>query len=389
MMVRARDREPVTEVADLRRAMDGVDAAVDAALARQPPSKGWVRDAISGRGAQRCPVSLRRFSYDLIARQGPLLAELLAAYPDDVVRTQAYEFSVGFQPAVAADPIDPLTVLTDPSEWTDEWGTRWQHVRGGVGPSPVGHPLEDWSDLAAYLVERMPDPAALGRLDGARASVDRHAGDRFFIGATHMALFERFHFLRGMTSTFEDLYEEPANVERLLDVLADYYVAILQAWRRLGPVDGVFLGDDWGSQTSLMVSPDMWRRLWAPRYRKVFDEAHRLGLGVMFHSCGNVHQIIGDLIDVGVDLLDPIQPEALDVSRVAREFGGRIAFSGGISDQFMEVFTPRQVRDHVRRMIDTLGTPYGNAYPVSPSNVMMPGVAPENLVALFEACHEQ
>ena len=369
--------------------MDDLGTAVDGALARQPPTKAWVRDAISGRGAPRCPVSLRRFSYDLVAREGPLLAELLEAYPDDVVRTQAYEFSVGLQPAGTRDPIDPMAVLTESAEWTDEWGTRWQHVRGGVGASPIAHPLEDWDDLEDYLASRMPDPAALGRLDGARASVDRHATDRYFIGATHMALFERFHFLRGMTNTFEDLYAEPANVERLLDALMDYYVGIMQAWRRLGPVDGVFLSDDWGSQASMMVSPTMWRRFWARRYRRVFDEAHSLGLHVMFHSCGNIHQIIGDLIDVGVDLLDPIQPEALDIERIAREFGGKVAFSGGLSDQLLEVYAPRQVRDHVRRTIDTLGSPYGNAYLVSPSNVMMPGVPPQNLVALFEACHDQ
>jgi uroporphyrinogen decarboxylase len=378
-----------TEVEDVHRAVDGLAIAVDDAQGRQPPGKAWVRDAIAGRGAPRCPVSLRRFSYDLVARQGPLLAELLSAYPDDVVRTQAYEFSVGFQPPGTPDPIDPLAVLTGSSTWTDEWGTTWEHARGGVGASPMGHPLEDWDRLDDYLANHMPDPAAPGRLDGARASVERHAADRYFIGASHMALFERFHFLRGMTNTFEDMYAEPARVERLLDALADYAVGIMGAWRRLGPVDGVFLSDDWGSQVAMMISPEMWRRVWAPRYRRVFDEAHRLGLDVMFHSCGNVHEIIGDLIDVGVDLLDPLQPEALDIGTVARDFGGKVAFSGGISDQLLEVYTPGQVRDHVRRTIDTLGAPFGNAYLVSPSNVMMPTVPPANLVALFETCHDQ
>ncbi len=379
----------ISEVADVHRAVDELAMAVDDALVQQPSSKVWVRDAIARRGGSRCPVSLRRFSYDLVARQGPLLAELLATYPDDVVRTQAYEFSVGFQPPGAPNPIDPIAVLTEPSTWTDEWGTVWEHASGGVGASPVRHPLEDWAGLDDYLATRMPDPAAPGRLDGARTSVERHAAHRYFIGASHMALFERFHFLHGMANTFEDLYTEPAMVERLLDALADYAVGIMGAWRRLGPVDGVFLSDDWGSQSAMMISPEMWRRVWAPRYRRVFDEAHRQGLHVMFHSCGNIHEIIGDLVDVGVDLLDPLQPEALDIARVARDFGGKVAFSGGISDQLLEVYTPQQVKDHVRRTIDTLGAPFGNAYLVSPSNVMMPTVPPANLVALFEASHNQ
>ncbi len=100
-------------------------------------------------------------------------------------------------------------------------------------------------------------------------------------------------------------------------------------------------------------------------------------------------EIIGDLIDVGIDVLDPLQPEAMDLAEVAREYGGSVAFCGGISDQRLGSQTPNQVRDQVRWLIDTLGSPFGNAYVLAPSNSLMPETPVENLVALFEACHEQ
>jgi uroporphyrinogen decarboxylase len=99
--------------------------------------------------------------------------------------------------------------------------------------------------------------------------------------------------------------------------------------------------------------------------------------------------IIGDLIDVGVDIMNPLQPEAMDLRVVAREYGGKVAFWGGLSDQVLAVYSPTQVRDEVRRTIDLLGGPFGNAYVLALSNVMMPEVPWDNIVALVEACHDQ
>lgn len=365
------------------------NARVDQAMAASAPTKGWVRSALRRDGASRCPVRLRRLSLDVILRHGDALADLFCQYPDDVVFAAAYDMFVGYQPADRPQRVNPIQVLTEEARWLDEWGTGWSHAAGGVGATPLSHPLQEWAQLDAYLSERMPDPLAPGRLDGALPALGRHGQAQYCAGMTHLALFERLHCLRGMQNTFEDFHLYPAEVDRLLGALTDYLVELIRLWGGLDDVDGWFLTDDWGTQAALMISPRMWRKFFAARYRRLCDEAHRWGLDVIFHSCGNVTAIIGDLIDAGVDVLDPLQPEAMDLARVAREFGGKVAFCGGISDQEIVIFTPAQVRDHARRTIDTLGKAFGNAYLVGPSNALPPEVPIENLQALFEACHSQ
>jgi len=373
----------------IETAVSRFEERFDNALRDAPPSKAWVGAALARRGAPRCPVHLRELSLDVVVRHGDALANLFTEHPDDLVFVEPYDWTIGFQEPGRSVPLDPLRMHATEAEWTDEWGTRWAHATGGVGASPVGFPLEDWSGLDGYLARHMPDPNAPGRLDGALPRLQLHGSARLCVAGTSVGLFERLHCLRGMETTLEGFYETPRETERLLDALSDYHVEMIRAWGRLPAVDALFLGDDWGTQTALMISPAMWRRYFAARYRRLCAVAHESGLLVLFHSCGNVFDIIGDLIDAGVDVIDPLQPEAMDLAAVAREYGGNVAFCGGISDQRLGTQTPAQVRDEVRRLIDTLGTPFGNALILAPANSLMPETPLENLVALFEACHGQ
>jgi uroporphyrinogen decarboxylase len=358
------------------------------ALESAPPGKTWVREAVARRGAGRCPVRIKRLSFDLILRYHDALADLFCQYPDDVVVAAPYEFSIGHQPP-GKPRIDPVQVLTEDAQWTDEWGTRWGHSAGGVGPTPVAGPLTDWSQLNGYLATGVPDPAAPGRFDAAARTLAVHSPRHYCYGVANLALFERLHALRGMAEAFADLHEHPAEVRRLLDRLAEYLLVFLRGWAALG-ADAVFITDDWGSQTGLMISPAMWRQVFKPYYAAIFAEVHRLGMDVIFHSCGNVMAIVADLIEAGVDVLDPIQPGPMDLARLAREFGGRVSFAGGIDLQrLLSRGTPREIRETVGWLIGTLGAPFGGGLILGPANVMGPEIPLDNLRALFEAAHSQ
>ncbi len=360
---------------------------INAAQQHHPPTKQWVRDAIHRKGSPRCPIRLRRLSYDIIVRYGDALADLFCEFPDDVIALTPYDISIGYQPPEQTPRLSTVQALMQAMQWTDEWGTQWAHAQGGVGATQVGFPLQDWSQLDEYLAH-IPDPATPGRFDATKPLLAMHGATKYTFGYIHLALYERLHSLRGMQNVFTDFYTNEAEVRRLLDVLCGYLLGMIRGWARVG-ADAVFMTDDWGTQQALMISPAMWRRFFKPYYKTVVDEAHKLGLDVVFHSCGNVTAIVDDLIDVGVDALDPIQPGAMDAAEVARRFGGRIAFCGAIDDQHLLATTPREIKDAVRRTMDTLGRPFGNALVIGPANILTPEAPLENLRALFEVCHEE
>jgi uroporphyrinogen decarboxylase len=361
---------------------------VTAALRQSPPTKQLVRNALRRKGSPRCIIRVQRLSLDVILRYGDDLADVLCAYPDDIISPHPYDFFVGYQPPDAPHPIKTVQVLTETASWTDEWGTQWSHAAGGVGATATGYPLSDWSQLDDYLRHQLPNPRAPGRLDPAAAAIEQHASTRYCMGVNVLTIFERLHNLRGMQEVLMDLYTNEAEILRLLDHLTEYHLELIRYWGEIG-ADALFLGDDWGSQRAMMISADMWRRLFRPHYVRLFDEIHRCGMDVIYHSCGNVMDIIPDLIDIGADVLDPIQPVAMDARDVARKFGGKIAFYGGVNTQELARYTPQQTKDEVRRLIDTLGAPFGNAYMIGPANVLTPEVPLANIVALCEACREQ
>ena len=346
-----------------------------------------VRKALHHGGSDRCLVRLKRLSVDVILRYGDDLADLFCQFPDDVLWVQAYDYGVGFQPP-GPNRVDEIEVLTRDSQWTDEWGTRWGHAFGGVGATPLSGAIEHWSQLDDYLAHRIPDPHAPGRLDRAREMLAPHGGKKYCVAVICPALFERQHFLRGMENTFCDFASNGLEVERLLETLCDNLIELIREWGQT-QISAYYLTDDWGSQTGLMISPALWKKYFRGHYRRIIEEIHRLGRDVIFHSCGNVMRLVPELIDLGVDVLDPIQPKAMNLDDVGRQFGGKVAFCGGLDDQRLEDYTPQQVKDAVRHAVDTLGKPFGNAYILAPANTITPSVPFENLQALFEACHGQ
>ena len=375
-------------IPEMEARLASFESRVNAAMQHRPPSKAWVKQALHYQGTDRCPVRIKRLSMDIILKYGDALSDLFCEYPDDVVAMIPYDITIGYQPREKTPRINPVEALMRDAQGTDEWGTRWGHAYLGVGATPVEHPVKDWAMLDTYLQNSIPDPNAPGRLDSIKETLSIHGATRYCFGIIHLALFERFHALRGMENTFIDFCVYEKESRRLLDALEQYLVALVRRWGTLG-ADAVFMTDDWGSQAGLMISPEQWRSLFKPYYARVFAEVHKQNMDVIFHSCGNVISIVGDLIDIGMDVLDPVQPGAMDIELIAREYGGKTAFCGAVDIQdLLCAGTPQQVHDEVLRIIEILGKPFGNALLIGPANVITPDAPLENLAALFAAAHQ-
>jgi uroporphyrinogen decarboxylase len=360
---------------------------VEAALVASPANRDEVRNALHRKGAACCPVRMNRLSTDVIVRHGDALADRMCEFPDDVVHVAPYDFTLGYQPSDRPGRLSNVEALMQEKEWVDEWGIGWKHAADGVGANPQVHPLKDWSQLDEFLARQIPNPHVRGRLDAALPTLEKLGTRKYCVGVINLTLFERLFSLRAMDQLLEDFYTHEEEVARLCEALTRYVLGLIQEWGKT-PVSAIFLTDDWGMQDALMISPAMWRRHFKELYRRIFAEVHRWGKDVVFHSCGNISPIIADLIEVGVDVLDPLQPGPLNLADVAANYGGKVAFSGGIDDQRLENYTPSQVKDMVRRTMDTLGHSHRNAYIVAAANAILPSVPLENLAAMIQACHE-
>ena len=375
-------------IAEMEEILDRFEVRIDTAMQAAPPTKQWVKEALHRKGSGRCPVRMKRLSFELIIRYGDALADLFCEFPDDLNAIVPYDYAIGYQPPDRSPRINTLEVMLRGAEWKDEWGTTWGHAEGGVGATPVDFPLKDWGQLDDFLAS-IPDPRAPGRLDEAMRVLKKHGATKYSFGYIQLMMFERLHALRSMEQLFLDFYLHESELRRLMDAIEGYLLELIRYWAEIG-ADGIFFTDDWGSQTSLMISPKMWRERFKPYYSRIFEEVHRLGMDVLLHSCGNITQIVGDLTDVGVDILDPIQPGAMDIDAIVRQFGGRVSFSGGIDVQHLLCHgSPKQIKDTVRRLIDTVGRPLGGGLIIAPANEVMPETPLENLRALFESSHAQ
>jgi uroporphyrinogen decarboxylase len=192
--------------------------------------------------------------------------------------------------------------------------------------------------------------------------------------------------IRGYEEFLTDLMLRPAMAEALLDRIANRNCLTATATARAG-VDYLRLGDDVASQRSLMFPPEIWRRVFKPRLAKIIEAGRREkpDLDVWYHSDGNIWEIIPDLIEVGVTILNPIQPECMDPVKLQREYGRDLVLDGTIGTQSVMPFgTPEDVTETVRQNIEQLGQAGGLI--LSPTHVLEPEVPIVNIEAFFAAC---
>lgn len=266
-----------------------------------------------------------------------------------------------------------------PSNQRDEWGALWENI----GDSNLGEvkdfPLKDWSEFDQLKIPDIRDPKRWTPLEGAR----EQAGDKFLM-AYGVSLYERVHFIRGLENTWVDIYQATEQLAKLIDILVDMNLYAIERYNQAG-ADGYMFCDDWGLQDRLMISPDVWREIWKPRYAKVYKAAHDAGMLTFLHSCGYIVEILDDLIEAGLDVIQMDQQENMGLELLGERFGGRITFYCPVDIQKTMVNgSLDDIRDYCRKMVKHLGKPNGGFIAKWYGDPIGAGHSPEAIDAMCE-----
>ena len=270
----------------------------------------------------------------------------------------------------------------EPDIWEDNFGVQWDRSVDkdiGVVVNQLVNPL----NLDGY---EFPDPDNPGIWEPYPAvTVDK--GDAFVIANHGFSLFERAWTLCGMENLLAAMASDPGFANRLLDRILDYNLSIIEHACEYD-IDAMMFGDDWGMQTGVLMGAGMWREYIGPRVRAMYQEVKARGKYVFIHSCGKVDELFPDLIENGLDVFNPFQPEVIDVCETKRVFGDRLCFYGGVSTQrTLPYATPEETREEVLRLIEAVGKDGG--YFASPAHAIPADGKPENIAAMIDALQNQ
>ncbi len=250
------------------------------------------------------------------------------------------------------------------------------------------HPLENMTTLEELT--GYPYPELKKGVPGLQRAITHsgHAQGKFVMGGMQCTIWETAWYARGMETLMMDMMAEPELANFVLDRVTENAVTTAVSFAKAG-ADGIYLGDDIGMQSTIMMSLDLYREYLQPRLKKVIDAARAVtpDIIVFYHSCGHVTPFIEDLIEAGVDVLNPVQPESMNFEEVFKEYGDRLSFCGTLGTQTTMPFgKPDAIRKEIFDRLDFVGKEGGLL--LCPTHILEPEVPVENLVAYIEACKE-
>jgi uroporphyrinogen decarboxylase len=262
----------------------------------------------------------------------------------------------------------------------DEWRIQRQLNAPRTQSRVTKHPLRGVERLDEY---ESPDPDAPGRFESVEKLV-KVWGEEYAISASGGGdgFFVQGWYLRGFEDLILDMHSNPTFVDQLFDKLLEFYLSAGRRMAEIG-VDVYVLSDDVAMQTGPIISPRLWRRYIKPRLAKLVCALKQKGMFVLYHSDGNLEPLIPDLIETGIDALNPVQPECMDPARIKELYGDKLCLSGTVSVQETLPFgSVEDVTNEVKMRIATCAA--GGGLIISPSNQATIDTKPENFVAVYE-----
>jgi len=290
---------------------------------------------------------------------------------------------------VEHEDLDGVTIFEDQQISTeaegilvDEWGIRWK-VDAAEIPYRVAGPIRSEADLESY---RAPDPQAGHRFKTLEEAVARFKGKRAIVFLTHDA-FEFSHYLFGMENLLVAYALNPELAHRLARIVVDYKRRVLEGALEVG-ADIALTGDDYADNHAPLMSPTHFREFVRPYLTEMVETAHEKGVPFIKHTDGHLWPIMDQLVDTGIDCLDPIEPAAgMDIGEVKEKYGHRIALAGNVDcSDLLSRGTPEQVVEAVKETLAKAAV--GGGHILASSNSIHPAVRPENYAAMVQAGRE-
>jgi hypothetical protein len=295
------------------------------------------------------------------------LDRLKSRYPMDISSSQP---SPGWDDKV-------VQATATAGSYGDDWGSVWQVGEPGVVGEVKKPAIQDWSALKSFS----PPWHLIDSRDKAFVDAACDRSDLFMLSDVTARPFERLQFLRGSQNLFYDIGENREEMYELLALVHEFYLADI-AWWCSTHVDAVFFMDDWGSNSSLLINPKTWRKVFKPLYQEYCDIIHAAGKFAFFHTDGNIETIFGDLVEIGIDAVNS-QLFAMDIEALAEKFRGKITFWGEIDRRTVLPFgTEEDVRQAVRRVQSALAGARGGIIAQCEWGKNNPAA---NIEAVFEA----
>ena len=340
---------------------------------------------------------LHRQGYDAVPYEFALCPHLIEVYHEKEGSSLPYDAYFGMPwkrlPDLVPDQDDRTRFLryheglgNDPAFEIDEWGVGHRATPTSMHMTQMFCPLRDADSEEEILAYPLPEYSQLHNND-LRAQADALKAQGIApVGNMQCTIWETSWYIRGMENLMMDMASEDPMAELILDRVTEMSIRRASLYAAAG-ADILFLGDDIGMQQSIMMSEGMYTTWIKPRLKRVIDAAKAIkpDIIVFYHSCGYIEPFIPHLIEVGVDVLNPVQPECMDVEKILKEYGDRLSFHGTIGTQSVMPFgTPQEVQDNVKRSLDLAGDKGGLF--VAPSHLLEPEVPWENIKAYVDAC---
>ena len=268
----------------------------------------------------------------------------------------------------------------------DEWGCVWEKDPEGKTMGQVTfHPLSDYSMFDNFS---FPDYSLPARYKDTKETIKTNKDEKFVLAGIPLSLIHRLEYLRGHVEAWTDPYEHPDELGRILDKLADIAIESIAHLAEFG-VDGIFSCDDWGLQDRPMVSPDIFKEFFQPRYARVYEYARERNILCFLHSCGHISELLDGLIEAGLNVIQMDQQENMGVENLANRFGGRLCFWCPVDiQQTMVNGTLDDIRAYAHKLVDSFGKFNGGFISIWYSSPDAVGHSQERIAAMCEAFTE-